>query len=382
MKLSSFIQSDMEAILAEWDVFARANEPVEGGMSDRSLRDHARAMLEDVAREMETAQSEEERQLKSEGNESPSRRGPSAAAKHGRERQSNDFTLVKLGAEFRALRATVLRLWQPHLDVVDAQALEQVIRFNEGMDKALADSIQSWSERADHLRELFLAILGHDLRSPLASIALAGDTLARPGIAPEKVNPLALTVTRATQVMTHMIHDLMGYASTQLGGAMPHHAQPCDLLQPLKDAIQDATATYPGTRFELHAPEALMGCYDATRLYQMFVNLLVNAARHGTDGCPVLVQAAAAPNGFQVTITNRGEPIPAASLESIFRPLVQLDAGDADPSRARTSLGLGLYIARKIAERHGGAIGVASSQAEGTCFSVSLPISAEDCAQG
>ena len=75
------------------------------------------------------------------------------------------------------------------------------------------------------------------------------------------------------------------------------------------------------------------------------------------------------------------QPIPAASLESIFRPLVQLDAGDADPSHARTSLGLGLYIARKIAERHGGAIGVASSQAEGTCFSVSLPISAEDCAQ-
>ena len=379
MKLSSFIQSHMDAILAEWDEFARANEPVDGGMSDHALRDHARAMLEDIAREMEIAQSEKQRQRKSEGNEPPLRSGPSAATRHGRERQSNDFTLVQLGAEFRALRATVLRLWQPHLDVADAGALEQVIRFNEGMDKALADSMQSWQERTGHLRELFLAILGHDLRSPLASVALAGDMLAQPSIAPEKVNRLALNVTRATQVMVNMINDLMGYASTQLGGTMPHHAQPCDLLQSLKDAIQDATATYPGTRFELSAPEPLVGCYDATRLYQMFVNLLVNAARHGTEGCPVVVEARLAPNGCRVTITNHGEPIPAAALESIFRPLVQLDGEEeADPSRARTSLGLGLYIARKIAERHGGAIGVTSSKAEGTCFRVELPMSTED----
>lgn len=381
MKLSSFIQSHTDAILAEWDVFARANEPVEGGMSDRALRDHARAMLEDIAREMETAQTEDERQRKSEGNELPSQRGPSAAAKHGRERQSNAFTLVKLGAEFRALRATVLRLWQPQLDVIDADAMEQVIRFNEGMDKALADSIHSWSQRTAHLRELFLAILGHDLRSPLASVALAGDILAKPGIAAEKVNRLALDVTRATQVMANMIHDLMGYASTQLGGTMPHHPQSCDLLQPLQDAIKDATATYPGTQFELHAPEALVGRYDATRLYQMFVNLLVNAARHGVEGCPVLVRAHTVANGCVVAISNRGEPIPPAALESIFQPLVQLDAEEADPSRARTSLGLGLYIARKIAERHGGAIGVTSSEADGTCFSVSLPMPADDGAR-
>jgi signal transduction histidine kinase len=347
-------------------------------MSDEALRDHARTMLEDIAREMGTPQTEQERQRKSEGKEPRLSHKESAASLHGRERHSNDFALATLGAEFRALRATVLRLWQPHMERADAGALEEVIRFNEGIDKALAESITAWSDRTRHARELFLAILGHDLRSPLASVALAGDMLAQPGLSSEKANRLALSVARATRVMATMINDLTGYASTQLGGTMPHHAEPCDLLPALRDAIEDATATYPGARFQLHAPAALVGRYDRTRLYQMFLNLLVNAARYGKD-CPVIVEAGGASGDHVVTITNQGEPIPAASLESIFKPLVQLENGDAHATRPRTSLGLGLglYIARTIAERHGGSIVVTSSEAEGTCFRVSLPGASE-----
>jgi len=255
----------------------------------------------------------------------------------------------------------------------DADTLKQVIRFSEGIDTALADSIIAWANRTSHFRELFLAILGHDLRSPLASVALAGDMMGQPGVSSEQIGRLASNVTRATRVMADMINDLMGYTSTQLGGGMPHHPQSCDLVLALQDAITDATATYPGTRFRLHAPMALVGCYDRTRLYQMFLNLLVNAARHGTEGCPVVVETGARPGEHLVNIINHGEPIPAASLELIFKPLVQLGEGDAHLTRPRTSLGLGLFIARKIAEQHGGSISVTSSKAEGTHFSVTLP---------
>lgn len=373
MNLSNFIQTHMEAILAEWDAFARASEPDGGDMTDEALRDHARAMLRDVAREMDTAQSEQQRQRKSEGHEPPVSTKESAASLHGRERHSNDFTLATLSAEFRALRATVLRLWQPYMEHADAAALEQVIRFNEGIDKALAESISAWSNRTSHLRELFLAILGHDLRSPLASVVLAGEMLAQPGLPGEKVSTLAQGVTRATRVMANMINDLMGYTSTQLGGSMPHHPESCDLLPALQEAIEHATATYPGARFQVHAPAALVGRYDRSRLYQMFLNLLVNAARYSKEGCPVIVEANDGSGDHRVTITNQGEPIPAASLESIFKPLVQLEEGDAHLTRPRTSLGLGLYIARTIAERHGGSIVATSSEAEGTRFSVKLP---------
>jgi signal transduction histidine kinase len=173
--------------------------------------------------------------------------------------------------------------------------------------------------------------------------------------------------------MASMINDLMGYTSTQLGGTMPHHPETGDLVPALQDAIKDASATHPAARFQLHAPVALVGCYDRTRLYQMFLNLLVNAARYSTECSPVVVEAGQGSGAYLVTITNQGEPIPAASLESIFRPLVQLETADSHLTRPRTSLGLGLFIARTIAERHGGSIVATSSETEGTRFSVRLP---------
>lgn len=105
----------------------------------------------------------------------------------------------------------------------------------------------------------------------------------------------------------------------------------------------------------------------------MFLNLLINAARYSKEGCPVPVEASDGAGEHRVTITNQGEPIPAASLKSIFKPLVQLEDGDPQRTRPHTSLGLGLYIARTIAERHGGSIVVTSSEADGTRFTVSLP---------
>lgn len=372
MKLSTFIRSHAEAILSEWDAFARASVPGRSGMSEQALRDDAREMLNEIAREMETAQSDREQQRKSQGQGLHAKEAGSAASLHGHQRHSQDFTLLQVSAEFRALRATVLRLWGPQLHQADAGAMQEVIRFNEAIDKALAESIVAWSERTGHTRELFLAILGHDLRSPLANIALASEVMATSAMTPERNSQLARNVLRASKVMAAMINDLMSYTGSQLGRGLPQHLEQCDLVPALQSAIADAMGTYPGTQFDLRAPEALVGSYDRTRLYQMFLNLLVNAARHGTQDCPVHVEAFAAGGDHCVCITNQGEPIPAASLQSIFKPLVQLTDED-HVARPRTSLGLGLFIAREIAESHGGAIGVTSSKAEGTRFSVTLP---------
>lgn len=372
MKLSTFIRYHIESILAQWDAFARENTPQPGQLSNEALRDHARQMLAAIADDMETEQTDPEQRRKSQGHGPKVESEESAAAEHGKSRHLHKYTLLQLSAEFRSLRAAVLRLWEPYMEHADVDALHEVIRFNEGIDQALAESIMGWTRHTGDTRDLFLAVLGHDLRSPLASIALAGDMLAERSLSPERIGALAVNVSRATRIMSDMINDLMGYASTQLGGGIPQQPEPCDLLEPLNDAIADATATYPGARFELHAPAGLNGHYDRGRLYQMFLNLLVNAARHGAKGCPVLVEAGARSTGYVVSVTNKGEPIPAAALESIFQPLVQLTEED-HVTRPPTSLGLGLFIARKIAEGHGGGIEVTSNHSDGTRFTVALP---------
>ena len=117
------------------------------------------------------------------------------------------------------------------------------------------------------------------------------------------------------------------------------------------------------------------GAFDAVRLHQLFVNLLVNAAQYGTHGKPVLLDT----NGsdadwITANVTNYGLPIPPASLSAIFKPLVQLPLdGEQEDARPRTSLGLGLFIAREIAEAHQGALAVQSDATSGTVFSVRLP---------
>ncbi|UUZ55937.1 ATP-binding protein [Massilia sp. H-1] len=108
------------------------------------------------------------------------------------------------------------------------------------------------------------------------------------------------------------------------------------------------------------------------RLHQLLTNLLINAAQYGTDALPVRMAARGAPDAVTVTVINDGPRIPAESLETIFSPLVQLPGLDQD-ARPRTSLGLGLFVAREIALAHGGGISAASSEAEGTVFTVIVP---------
>ena len=137
------------------------------------LREHARGMLRAIGLDIATSQNPEQQYNKSRGN-APHMAGgfQSAAFSHGGQRQASDFSLIQLCAEFRALRATVLRLWLPKVGDMTQEVANQMVRFNEAIDQALAESVVSYSSKADQTRELFLAILGHDLRMPLFSICL------------------------------------------------------------------------------------------------------------------------------------------------------------------------------------------------------------------
>lgn len=374
MHLHQFIERHMDDILAEWVAFARTLDSGTEEMTLLQLRDHAEAILRAIALDIDSGQSKSEQYEKSRGNSPGEGVASSAAAIHGTQRHQNNFTLLQLSAEFRALRATVLRLWLPRVNALSADTIREMIRFNEGIDQALAESIVTYSARADQTRELFLAILGHDLRAPLATLTTSGALLARPDLPVAEVQKTAARVRRSALVMSTMVEDLIGYTRCELGSGMPITPVQTDMGAVCRSAIEDANSTFPGSQFDLSLEGELDGMFDKVRLHQLFTNLLVNAAKHGDTGESVRVHARGDPNVIRVDVNNHGPAIPRSAWREIFQPLVQLSSDASDDHRdRRTSLGLGLYVAREIATLHGGSIDVHSTSEEGTTFAVCLP---------
>ncbi|TFW08131.1 HAMP domain-containing histidine kinase [Oxalobacteraceae bacterium OM1] len=372
MMLSRFIREHMQEILTDWEAFARTLTPAAQVMSLEDLRDHAELMLKDIARDIETAQSTQQQEDKSKDMASPAKATESAASQHGAGRHASDFTLLQLTAEYRALRASVLRLWLPYVRQMDDNTVNQLMRFNEAVDQALAESVVAFSNRTEYTRDLFLAILGHDLRTPLSTITLAGDLFARPNLEQKKAAQVGANVKRSAIFMSSMVENLLGYARKHLGSGIPLKCEPIDLRDMCQAAIDAASVLHPDHRFGTDLGAELTGTLDRVRVQQLLNNLLCNAGQYGQKESPVTLAVHAEADDIVVKVHNYGPAIPAASLACIFAPLIQLPVNETDV-RPRTSLGLGLYIAREIAEAHGGTIAVTSNDADGTTFIVRLP---------
>ena len=167
MRLSQFIVENVDRIVDEWEQFAATITPAAETMDSAALRDHAKAILLAASRDMVTAQTASEQQAKAEG-EGPAKT-PSldhASASHGELRHAVGFDLVQMTSEFRHLRACVIRLWVKSVESPDQNHLHDMIRFNEAIDEALAESTAAYAEQVNRSRDIFLAILGHDLRAP------------------------------------------------------------------------------------------------------------------------------------------------------------------------------------------------------------------------
>ena len=374
MKLSTFITAHLKEILFEWDIFAKSLFPAAQTESPLILRDHAREILLEVTADIDTGQSPAQQKEKSESQADEKIDRGSAAAIHGALRQAIGFTLIQLTSEYRALRATVLRLWTPHMPPHDAETARDMIRFNEAIDQALAESVVTYSENADRTRDTFLAILGHDLRSPLFTLALAADYLTRASIGTTETRQMGARVARSTSNMTAMINDLLEYARSQLGGRIPLTLQQASLLSICQAALDDVRAGHPGCPFKLEGSGDLTGLFDAPRLQQVFSNLLNNAVQYRSATHPVTIMAQGDADTVTVNVCNFGPIIPAESLQAIFDPMVQLaDEERRTKGAPSSSMGLGLFIAREITEAHGGTITVKSSEQSGTVFTLTLP---------
>jgi signal transduction histidine kinase len=224
------------------------------------------------------------------------------------------------------------------------------------------------AQKTSELREQFIAILGHDLRNPLASIAAGATLLARRNIDPEsrKITDLMqLTVKR----MARLIDNVLDFARGRLGGGLSLDR---DANEPLKPVLETLVTEYrtsaPDRKivadFDFADP---IDC-DRSRMGQLFSNLLGNAVAHGASNSPIRVTVKAENGIFSLSVANEGKAIPESAREKLFQPFSR-----GGGKKTHQGLGLGLYIASQIARSHGGTLTYESTPAE-TKFTFRMPV--------
>jgi signal transduction histidine kinase len=386
MRLANFIADHIEPILGNMDAFATT----QAHPSQRARREHALQMLHTIVQELSSRQSSARpphvHSAPQSVHDSVHACTPHAEqANDGAVRFASGLTIDELLVQYRALRCSVLQLWMGSGRTGLSTDAEDLIGFNEALDQALARSVTGYASMVKHAQNLFLAILGHDLRNPLNTTLVAARMLMMaPDILRQHAS-VAAQIQRSGMRMGRLLDDLIDYTRTHLGSALPmtlgaaHMGRICAaIVDEFRQANPDRRIAYEvGNAFDMALDSAssrqLDGVWDEGRISQAFSNLLGNALQHGACGEPVQITLRSLPAELELRVHNGGEPIAPEALPMIFDPMVRLArTADHDPAR-QTSLGIGLYIARTIVEAHGGTITVSSSEHEGTTFAVHLP---------
>lgn len=381
-RLAGFIRTNTEKILAEWETFARTL-PAGKTMDIVALRDHAKAMLHVIATDLEKPQTDREQTEKAQGlsdaEESHTRSAdtdketPTAAQEHGAGRAESGFTVEQMVAEFRALRATVIQLWMVQECQATAPDLEDMVRFNEAIDQAIAESISVYTREVKQSKDRFLSILGHDLRTPLGAIITSTRFMLDVGDLVEPNLALVTRVESSARRMNRMITDLLEFTRTRFGDTMPISPADMDLERMVRDVVAEVEASNPSATLRVNISGDLRGQWDCERLTQALTNLASNAVHHGDKNRPIEITASRTAEGVVVSVHNKGPTITPAQIDQLFDPMKE---GAGDASRDHSHLGLGLYIVDRIVQAHEGRLDVESTDAAGTTFTIHLPVAA------
>ncbi len=224
--------------------------------------------------------------------------------------------------------------------------------------------------RDEQFREMFIGILGHDLRSPL-QIILASATLLRRSAASAEDQRFADAIMRAAHRMTRLTEDMLDMTVSRQGGGVSIKREHVDLCDVVASIIDEIGGEQTPSRFFVDFDGDSTGRWDRARLGQVLSNLLVNALKYGAASEPIDVWIDGSdPSSVRIEVRNLGEPIPPDLLPVIFDPFRR---GGDETRRKGEGVGLGLFIAEQIVRSHGGTISVRSSRDEGTTFSITLP---------
>ncbi len=370
MHLAEFILHDMQGIVAEWETFAATLLPAASGMTSLALRDHAQPILEAIAKDIGSDQTRLQQSEKSKGRAPIIPGAPETAAQtHAVLRAQGGFDIKQLVAEYRALRASVVRRWMD-AHPTEPPDVDDLIRFNEAIDQAIAESVGHFDAQVERARNLLLGMLGHDMQSPLTAIVLTAKYLAALN-ASDQVSTAAQRLIRSGRAMQGLLDDLVDYNRTRLGLGLRVASSPGDLTTVVSEELDRLRAVYPNRRIELQTGGDTRGRLDSLRVQQVLRNLVSNAMRYGEAGTPVHVKVSGDAASVCVEVTNTGPAIDPAICGQLFDPLRRGPVqGTGD--EVENGLGLGLFIVHEITLAHGGEIDV-RSEAGLTTFAVRLP---------
>ena len=250
-------------------------------------------------------------------------------------------------------------------DLTSRRQLEEERVARAALERALAEH-----KKIEELREQLIGIVGHDLRSPLSTIATATALMLKRGTLSEPDSKAAARIARSADRMSKIIAQLLDFTRARLGGGIAIDPHPVDLADVCADVIAEIEIAHPEHTIRFEADGDSRGVWDKERMAQVVSNRVGNAVQHGRSDGVVHVRLRNERDALTLTVHNEGAPIAADLLPLVF-----------DPFRGRTSeaapgLGLGLYICREIIHAHRGEISVQSSTATGTTFTVQLPRSA------
>lgn len=372
MKLVTFIRTHKEEIAQEWIKYATENIESTREMDVEEIRDHIMQMLERIAEDMDSSQSDDQQEKKSKGNKEMKPLEIKAAIAHGEQRVSFGFDIMQLSSEFRALRASVLRLWEHKSRKENwKNDFHDMIRFNEAIDELWMISVQRFQQKLDQSKHWFLGILGHDLRNPITTISAANSILKLSKNLSDKEKSIIQHSDSSTKRMTELIDNLLELTELRLGMGMTMNKDKMDLAEQSEEIVEEMKLAYPEANIRLQSIAKIEGQWDALRLEQMMTNLITNAIRHGKPDGEVKVSLYAEENKASFSVHNEGPPIPESIQEKIYKG--RFSQNNNGNSLNEKNYGLGLFIVKEIVEGHQGEIELSSTEESGTTFTVNLP---------
>ncbi len=434
MRLADFIQAKIEPILMEWEGFARGIWP--GPATDpATLRDHAERLLHATVADMRSRQSDQQQSDKSKGNAGDGRDAAGVdrvSAEHGVGRVGSGFGLPTVIAEYRALRASVIRLWRESEPVTDLNDLYDVTRFNESIDQSLTQAVGAYSqhveqertaafeeqtrqddelrklngellvssvrqheltERAEHAgaalrqakeeaeaanraKDAFLAVLSHELRTPLTPVAMAAAAMEVDPRLPFEFRDDVAMIRRNLDLETRLIDDLLDL-SRVTNRKLRLNPQPTDVHRLIRHVLETVGPELHEKRLTVEQQLAATNDRvdgDPARLQQTLWNLLRNSGKFTPARGRVTIRTWNEADRLLIEVGDTGVGIAAEVLPRIFDPFEQ---GAADVTRRYGGMGLGLAIAKGVVDLHGGTIRAASDgKGKGAAFTVDLPLGA------
>lgn len=379
MRLADFIVDQLDAILLDWEAFARTMEPAALTMTTKELRNHASLMLRAIADDLRTPQTRDEQIAKSRGRGGQTAED-SVGGQHGIARVEASFSIEQLVSEYRALRASVLRLWGESNKYGLATDIDDITRFNEAIDQLLAASVVSFAQatrQAEQVekqrRDEFLAMLAHELRNPLAPISAAASLLKMAQGDEARINNASNIIARQVAHMTTLVDDLLDVSRVTRGLIKLEH-EAVDMRRIMADTVEQVSPQLQARRHHLtlaEIPEAAMVWGDAKRLVQVMANLLGNAAKYTPEGGHIEVKMVLHNDQLMLTVEDDGIGMTPEFVPYAFDLFSQAERSS---DRSSGGLGVGLALVKSLVELHEGKVSCSSAGlGKGSQFNVFLP---------